>query len=80
MKAEINMKKSIAAFLKGIISVSVVLVFVIAISGCQKEERAMEKVGEQLGKGPGAAKDAIKKASVVSHKRLELFFLPLRDR
>ena len=38
MKAEINMKKSIAAFLKDIISVFVVLVFVIAISGCQKEE------------------------------------------
>ena len=37
------MKKSILAFLKGIVSVAAVLVFVIAISGCQKEEGAWKR-------------------------------------
>jgi hypothetical protein len=68
------MKKSVLAFLKGIVSVVAVLVFVIAISGCQKQEGAMEKAGEKVDKavgkagkkvGEGADKtvDAVKKAA-----------------
>ena len=43
------MKRSIAAFLKGIIPVMVALVFVIAVSGCQGEgkEGTMEKAGKK---------------------------------
>jgi hyperosmotically inducible protein len=68
------MKKSVLAFLKGIVSVVAVLVFVIVISGCQKQEGAMEKAGEKVDKAvekagkkvsEGADKtvDAVKKAA-----------------
>ena len=56
------MKESIVAFLKGIVSVFAVLVFVIAISGCQKEEGAMEKAGKEIDKGANATKGAVEKA------------------
>ena len=56
------MKESIAAFLKGVVSVFAVLVFVIAISGCQKEEGTMEKVGKEIDKGAEATKEAVEKA------------------
>jgi len=70
---EITMKKSILTFLKGIVSVAAVLVFVIAVSGCQKEEgvmekagekidKAMEKTGEKVGEGAEAAKEGLEKA------------------
>jgi hypothetical protein len=59
---EISMKKSVLAFLKGIVSVVAVLVFVIAISGCQKQEGAMEKAGEKVGEGAEATKGAMEKA------------------
>jgi hypothetical protein len=70
---EITMKKSILVFLKGIVSVAAVLVFVIAISGCQKEEgtmekagekidKAVEKAGEKVGEGAEAAKEGVEKA------------------
>ena len=49
------MKKSVLAFLKGIVSVVAVLVFVIVISGCQKQEGAMEKAGEKVDKAVGKA-------------------------
>ena len=41
------MKRSIVAFLKGIFPVIVALVFVIAVSGCQKQEGTMEKAGKK---------------------------------
>ncbi len=47
------MKRSIVAFLKGIIPVMVALVFVIAVSGCQRQEGkegTMEKAGKKLTK------------------------------
>lgn len=56
------MKKSFVAFLKGIVSVIVVLVFVVAVSGCQKEEGPMEKGGKKVDEGIQATTDAAKKA------------------
>lgn len=56
------MKKSFVAFLKGIVSVIVVLVFVVAVSGCQKEEGPMEKAGKKVDEGIQATTDAAKKA------------------
>ncbi|MBA4419306.1 MAG: hypothetical protein C0392_15590 [Syntrophus sp. (in: bacteria)] len=68
------MKKSILLFLKGIVSVAAVLVFVIAISGCQKEEgvmekagkkvdKALEKTGEKVKEGAEKTGDAVKKGA-----------------
>ena len=54
------MKKSFVAFLKGIVSVIVVLVFVVAVSGCQKEEGPMEKAGKKVDEGIQATTDAAK--------------------
>ncbi|MCK7505172.1 MAG: hypothetical protein MZV70_14530 [Desulfobacterales bacterium] len=62
MREEITMKKSFVAFLKGIVSVIVVLVFVVAVSGCQKEEGPMEKAGKKVDEGIQATTDAAKKA------------------
>ena len=56
------MKRSIAAFLKGIIPVIFALVFVIAVSGCQKQEGTMEKAGKKADEGIEATKDAMKQA------------------
>jgi hypothetical protein len=56
------MKKSIVAFLKGIVSVIAVLVFVIVVSGCQKQEGAMEKAGKKADEGVEATKDVMEKA------------------
>ncbi len=59
------MKRSIAAFLKGIIPVIVALVFVIAVSGCQKQEGTegtMEKAGKKVDEGIEKTKDAINQA------------------
>jgi hypothetical protein len=56
------MKRSIVAFLKGIMPVMVALVFVIAVSGCQKQEGPMEKAGKKADEGIEATKDAMKEA------------------
>ena len=59
------MKRSIAAFLKGIIPVMVALVFVIAVSGCQKQEGTegtMEKAGKKVDEGIEATKETVEKA------------------
>jgi len=56
------MKKSFVAFLKAIVSVMIVLVFVVAVSGCQKEEGPMEKAGQKVDEGIQATTDAAKKA------------------
>ena len=56
------MKRLIAAFLKGIMPVMVALVFVIAVSGCQKQEGPMEKAGKKADEGIEATKDAMKEA------------------
>jgi hypothetical protein len=62
IEEEIIMKKSIVAFLKGIVSVIAVLVFSIAVSGCQKQEGAMEKAGKKADEGVEATKDVMEKA------------------
>ncbi|SEL99168.1 hyperosmotically inducible protein [Syntrophus gentianae] len=56
------MKKTMVALLKGIFSVMVVLVFVVGISGCQKQEGAMEKAGKEADKAVEAAKGAVGEA------------------
>lgn len=56
------MKKSVVTFLKGIVSVISVLVFVIAISGCEKQDRTLEKAGKKADEGIEAVKDGMKKA------------------
>jgi hyperosmotically inducible protein len=56
------MKRSIVAFLKGIIPVMVALVFVIAVSGCQKQEGTMEKAGKKVDEGIEATKETVEKA------------------
>ena len=55
------MKRSIVAFLKGIIPVIVALVFVISVSACQKEG-TMEKAGKKIDEGIETTKDAMKEA------------------
>ena len=57
------MKKSILTFLKGIVSVAAVLVFVIAISGCQKEEGAMEKAGKKVDEAVEKAGEKVKEGA-----------------
>ena len=57
------MKKSILAFLKGIVSVAAVLVFVIAISGCQKEEGVMEKAGKKVDEAVEKAGEKVKEGA-----------------
>jgi hypothetical protein len=61
-KEEDTMKRSILAFLKVVVSIIAVLVFVVAVSGCQKQEGPMEKAGKKADEGIEATKDAIKKA------------------
>ena len=56
------MKKSGVKFLKGIISVVAVLVFVVVISGCSKEEGALEKAGEKADKAIEETTKAAEKA------------------
>ena len=57
------MKRSILAFLKGIVSVAAVLVFVIAISGCQKKEGAMEKAGKKVDEAVEKAGEKVKEGA-----------------
>jgi hypothetical protein len=57
------MKRSILAFLKGIVSVAAVLVFVIAISGCQKEEGVMEKAGKKVDEAVEKAGEKVKEGT-----------------
>lgn len=57
------MKKSVLAFLKGIVSVVAVLVFVIVISGCQKQEGVMEKAGEKVDKAVEKAGEKVKEGT-----------------
>jgi len=57
------MKKSFTAFLKVFFSVTAIVVFVIFISGCQKEEGAMEKAGEKIREGAEKAEKTVKKAA-----------------
>jgi gas vesicle protein len=54
-------KRSIVAFLKGIIPVIVALVFVVSVSACQKEG-TMEKAGKKIDEGIETTKDAMKEA------------------
>jgi len=61
MKEEISMKNSFVAFLKGLVSVMAVLVFVIGVSGCQKQEGPMEKAGKKVDESVEATKGAMKK-------------------
>jgi len=59
------MKRSIAVFLKGIIPVMVALVFVVAVSGCQRQEGkegTMEKAGKKIDESVEKTKDAMEKA------------------
>jgi hypothetical protein len=56
------MKRSIAAFLKGLLSIIAALVFLVGISGCQKQEGPMEKAGKKADEGIEATKDAMKEA------------------
>ena len=56
------MKRSIVAFLKGIIPVIIALVFVVAVSGCQRQEGkegTMEKAGKKDDESVEKTKDAI---------------------
>ena len=52
------MGKSFAAFLRGILSAVVILVFVFAISSCQKKEGAMEEMGKTADEAIEATTDA----------------------
>ena len=56
------MKRSAVVFLKGIIPVIVALLFVVSVSGCQKEKGSMEKVKEGAEKTVEATKETMKKA------------------
>jgi len=56
------MKKSVLAFLKGIVSIAAVLVFVVVISGCSKDEGALEKAGEKADKAIEETTKAAEKA------------------
>ena len=59
------MKRSIAVFSKGIIPVMVALVFVVAVSGCQRQEGkegTMEKAGKKIDESVDATKKAMDKA------------------
>lgn len=56
------MKKSVLAFLKGIVSIAAVLVFVVVISGCSKEEGTLEKAGEKADKAIEETTKAAEKA------------------
>jgi len=62
IREEISMKKSMMAWLKGIFSVMVILVFVFGVSGCQKKEGAMEEAGKKADEAVEATKDAAKEA------------------
>ena len=56
------MKNSFVAFLKCLVSVLAVLVFVVGVSGCQKQEGPMEKAGKKVDESVESTKDAMKKA------------------
>ena len=56
------MKKSVLAFLKGIVAIVAVLVFVVVISGCSKDEGALEKAGEKADKAIEETTKAAEKA------------------
>ena len=56
------MKNSFVAFLKGLVLVMAVLVFVVGVSGCQKQEGPMEKAGKKVDESVEATKDSMKKA------------------
>ena len=62
IRGEISMKNSFVAFLKGLVSVMAVLVFVVGVSGCQKQEGPMEKAGKKVDESVEATKDSMKKA------------------
>jgi len=51
-----------AALLRGVFSVMVVLVFVVGVSGCQKKEGAMEEAGKKVDQAVEATKGAVEKA------------------
>ena len=56
------MKKSIITFLKSIIPVIVALVFVVAVSGCQRQEGTMEKAGKKVDESVEKTQEAMKQA------------------
>lgn len=53
------MGKSVVAFLKGIVLVMAVLVLVVGVSGCQKQEGPMEKAGKAVDEGVSNTKDTM---------------------
>jgi len=57
------MKKSLAVFLRVFLSITTIVVFVTFISGCQKEDGAMEKAGEKISEGAEKVDKAVKKAA-----------------
>lgn len=42
------MKKSVMVLLKNVFSVTVIVVFIVFVSGCRKEGGTMEKAGEKV--------------------------------
>ncbi len=57
------MKKRILSFLKVFVALCVVVVFVVSVSGCAKEEGPMEKVGKQIDQAVDTAKDKVDQAA-----------------
>ena len=57
------MKRSFAGFFKGVIIVMSLLIFVVGVCGCKKQEGPMEKAGKAMDKGMEATKDAMKDAA-----------------
>ena len=56
------MKKSMVTFVKSIIPLIVALVFVVAVSGCQRQEGTMEKVGKKVDESVEKTQEAMKQA------------------
>jgi F0F1-type ATP synthase membrane subunit b/b' len=57
LNKEVAMKKTVLSFLKVFIVVCVALMFVVAISGCSKEEGTMEKAGKKIDGAIDTAKE-----------------------
>ena len=65
------MKRSMLTFLKGSLSILVALMFFVTVSGCGKEEGAMEKAGKKVDESIGAAKDTMKEADKKVEKSID---------
>jgi uncharacterized lipoprotein YehR (DUF1307 family) len=71
IKEEFTMGKSVVAFLKGIVLVMTVLVLVVGVSGCQKQEGPMEKVGKSVDEGVSNTKGTMETAGEKVDKGFE---------